>query len=147
MKNYYELNNLISAKFVEYENGALEVKTGTTTEKYLNPNVGAACHVIGLFETVKRGKGLWEAVTDGLEENEVLEVLHGYAKACMQEGEPQYIPASESEQITLENGVRIVVTDSWVMAFVTIVSVHLRENAEDAAETALKTYYTNLLKN
>ena len=57
MKNYYELNNLISAKFVEYENGALEVKIGNTVEKFPKPDVSTACHVIGLTETIKQSKG------------------------------------------------------------------------------------------
>ena len=48
MKSYYDLNSLISAKFVEYENGQFEVKIGNTIEKFPNPDVSTACHVIGL---------------------------------------------------------------------------------------------------
>ena len=85
MKNYYELNKLLSAKFVEYENGALEVKIGNTIEKFPKPDVSTACHVIGLVEMIKQSNGLWEALIGETDEAEAcaLKDLHDYVKDCM----------------------------------------------------------------
>ncbi len=144
MKSYYDLNNLISAKFVEYENGALEVKIGNTVEKFPNPDVSTACHVIGLIETIKQSKGLWEALIgeiNGAEEC-ALKVLHDYVKDCMDLHE-QVSVQGVTLQFEVGNGVTLNVTDKNVL---TLAYILLSEN-DDEGQKRLKEYYVNLLKN
>lgn len=144
MKNYYELNNLISAKFVEYENGALEVKIGNTVEKFPNPDVSTACHVIGLIETIKQSKGLWEALTGGTDEAETyaLKVLHDYVKDCMDLHEQASVK-DMMLQFEMGNGVTLNVTDENVLTLAYI----LLSEGDDEGKKRLKEYYVNLLKN
>ena len=142
MKNYYELNNLISAKFVEYENGALEVKIGNTVEKFPNPDVSTACHVIGLIETIKRGAGLWEALIGEADEAEALKNLHDYVKDCMDLHEQVFVQGIMM-QFEVSNGVTLNVTDKNVL---TLAHIFLSED-DDEGQKRLKEYYINLLKN
>lgn len=144
MKNYYELNKLLSAKFVEYENGALEVKIGNTIEKFPNPDVSTACHVIGLIETIKQSNGLWEALIGETDEAETcaLKDLHNYVKDCMDLHE-QVSVQGIMMPFEVSNGVTINVTDKNVL---TLAHIFLSEGDEKGQER-LKEYYVNMLKN
>lgn len=144
MKNYYELNNLISAKFVEYENGALEVKIGNTVEKFPKPDVSTACHVIGLTETIKQSKGLWEALIGETDEAEAcaLKDLHDYVKGCMDLHEQVFVQGIML-QFEVGNGVTLNVTDKNVL---TLAHIFLSEG-DDEGQKRLKEYYINMLKN
>lgn len=142
MKSYYDLNTLMSAKFVEYENGALEVKIGNTVEKFPNPDVSTACHVIGLIETIKQSKGLWEALIGGADEAEALKNLHDYVKDCMDLREQVSVQGT-TLQFETSNGVTLNVTDKNVITLACLFSL---EDDEDGAKR-LKEYYINALKN
>lgn len=142
MKSYYDLNILMSAKFVEYESGALEVKIGNTVEKFPNPDVSTACHVIGLIETIKQSKGLWEALIGEADEANALKDLHDYIKDCMDLRE-QVSVQSIMMQFEVGNGVTLNVTDKNVLA---LVHIFLSEGDEKGQER-LKEYYINALKN
>ena len=141
MKNYYDLNTLMSAKFVEYESGALEVKIGNTVEKFPNPDVSTACHVIGLTETIKQSKGLWEALIGEADEADALKGLHDYIKDCMDLRE-QVCVRDMALRFEVSNGVALNVTDKNVITLTYLFS----ENDEDGAKR-LKEYYINALKN
>lgn len=141
MKNYYDLNTLMSAKFVEYENGALEVKIGNTVEKFPNPDVSTACHVIGLIETIKQSKGLWEALIGEADEADALKGLHDYIKDCMDLRE-QVCVRDMALRFEVSNGVTLNVTDKNMITLTYLFS----ENDEDGAKR-LKEYYINALKN
>lgn len=142
MKNYYDLNNLMSAKFVEYESGALEVKIGNTVEKFPNPDVSTACHVIGLIETIKQSKGLWEALIGEADEAEALKDLHDYIKDCMDLREQVFVQ-DIMLQFEVSNGVTLNVTDKNVL---TLAHIFLSED-DDEGQKRLKEYYINALKN
>lgn len=142
MKSYYDLNNLISAKFVEYESGALEVKIGNTVEKFPNPDVSTACHVIGLIETIKRSKGLWEALIGEADEANALKDLHDYIKDCMDLREQVFVQGIML-QFEVSNGVTLNVTDKNVL---TLAHIFLSED-DDEGQKRLKEYYINALKN
>lgn len=142
MKNYYELNNLISARFVEYESGALEVKIGNTVEKFPNPDVSTACHVIGLIETIKQSKGLWEALIGEADEADALKDLHDYVKDCMDLHEQVFVQGIML-QFEVGNGVTLNVTDKNVL---TLAHIFLSEG-DDEGQERLKEYYVNMLKN
>lgn len=141
MKNYYDLNTLMGAKFVEYESGALEVKIGNTVEKFPNPDVSTACHVIGLIETIKQSKGLWEALIGEADEADALKGLHDYIKDCMDLRE-QVCVRDMALRFEVSNGVALNVTDKNVITLTYLFS----ENDEDGAKR-LKEYYINALKN
>lgn len=142
MKNYYDLNTLMSAKFVEYESGALEVKIGNTVEKFPNPDVSTACHVIGLIETIKQSKGLWEALIGEVDEAEALKDLHDYIKDCMDLRE-QICVWDKPLRFEVSNGVTLNVTDKNV---VILTCLFFSEN-DDEGQKRLKEYYINALKN
>ena len=142
MKSYYDLNNLISAKFVEYESGALEVKIGNTVEKFPNPDVSTACHVIGLIETIKQSKGLWEALIGEADEAEALKDLHDYVKDCMDLRKQVFVQGIML-QFEVSNGVTLNVTDKNVL---TLAHIFLSED-DDEGQKRLKEYYINALKN
>lgn len=142
MKNYYDLNTLMSAKFVEYESGALEVKIGNTVEKFPNPDVSTACHVIGLIETIKQSKGLWEALIGEADEANALKDLHDYIKDCMDLHE-QVCVRDMALRFEVSNGVTLNVTDKNVL---TLAHIFLSED-DDEGQKRLKEYYINLLKN
>lgn len=142
MKNYYDLNTLMSAKFVEYESGALEVKIGNTVEKFPNPDVSTACHVIGLIETIKQSKGLWEALIGKADEAEALKDLHDYVKDCMDLREQVFVQGIML-QFEVSNGVTLNVTDKNVL---TLAHIFLSED-DDEGQKRLKEYYINALKN
>lgn len=142
MKSYYDLNNLISAKFVEYESGALEVKIGNTVEKFPNPDVSTACHVIGLIETIKQSKGLWEALIGEADEAEALKDLHDYVKDCMDLREQVFVQGIML-RFEVSNGVTLNVTDKNVL---TLAYIFLSED-DDEGQKRLKEYYINALKN
>ncbi len=142
MKSYYDLNTLMSAKFVEYENGALEVKIGNTVEKFPNPDVSTACHVIGLIETIKQSKGLWEALIGEADEADALKDLHDYIKDCMDLHEQASVK-DMMLQFEMGNGVTLNVTDKNV---ITLTYLFFSENDEDRVKR-LKEYYINALKN
>lgn len=142
MKNYYDLNTLMSAKFVEYESGALEVKIGNTIERFLNPDVSTACHVIGLIETIKQSKGLWEALIGEADEANALKDLHDYIKDCMDLRE-QVCVRDMALRFEVSNGVALNVTDKNVIA---LTYIFFSENDEDGVKR-LKEYYINALKN
>lgn len=142
MKSYYDLYNLMSAKFVEYESGALEVKIGNTVEKFPNPDVSTACHVIGLIETIKQSKGLWEALIGEADEAEALKDLHDYVKDCMDLRE-QVSVQSMTLQFETSNGVTLNVTDKNVITLACLFSLEDDENGVKR----LKEYYINALKN
>lgn len=142
MKSYYDLNILMSAKFVEYENGALEVKIGNTIERFPNPDVSTACHVIGLIETIKQSKGLWEALIGEADEAEALKGLHDYIKDCMDLRE-QVCVRDMALRLEVSNGVALNVTDKNV---ITLTYLFFSENDENGVKR-LKEYYINALKN
>lgn len=142
MKSYYDLNTLMSAKFVEYENGALEVKIGNTVEKFPNPDVSTACHVIGLIETIKQSKGLWEALIGEADEAEALKDLHDYVKDRMDLRE-QVCVRDMALRLEVSNGVALNVTDKNV---ITLTYLFFSENDENGVKR-LKEYYINALKN
>lgn len=142
MKSYYDLNILMSAKFVEYENGALEVKIGNTIERFLNPDVSTACHVIGLIETIKQSKGLWEALIGEADEADALKDLHDYIKDCMDLRE-QVCVRDMALRLEVSNGVALNVTDKNV---ITLTYLFFSENNENGVKR-LKEYYINALKN
>ena len=142
MKNYYDLNTLMSAKFVEYESGALEVKIGNTVEKFPNPDVSTSCHVIGLVETIKQSNGLWEALIGEADEAEALKDLHDYVKDCMDLRE-QVCVRDMALRFEVSNGVTLNVTDKNVIA---LAHIFLSEGDEKGQER-LKVYYINALKN
>lgn len=142
MKSYYDLNTLMSAKFVEYENGALEVKIGNTVEKFPNPDVSTACHVIGLIETIKQSKGLWEALIGEADEANALKDLHDYVKDCMDLHEQVFVQGIML-QFEVGNGVTLNVTDKNVL---TLAHIFLSED-DDEGQKRLKEYYINALKN
>lgn len=142
MKSYYDLNTLMSAKFVEYESSALEVKIGNTVEKFPNPDVSTACHVIGLIETIKQSKGLWEALIGEADEAEALKDLHDYVKDCMDLRE-QVSVQGIMLQFEVSNGVTLNVTDKNVL---TLAYIFLSED-DDEGQKRLKEYYINALKN
>lgn len=144
MKSYYDLNTLMSAKFVEYESGALEVKIGNTVEKFPNPDVSTACHVIGLIETIKQSKGLWEALIGEADEAELcaLKDLHDYIKDCMDLHEQASVK-DMMLQFEMGNGVTLNVTDENVLTLAYI----LLSEGDDEGKKRLKEYYVNLLKN
>lgn len=142
MKSYYDLNNLISAKFVEYESGALEVKIGNTVEKFPNPDVSTACHVIGLIETIKQSKGLWEALIGEADEAEALKDLHDYVKDCMDLRKQVFVQGIML-QFDVSNGVTLNVTDKNVL---TLAYIFLSED-DDEGQKRLKEYHINALKN
>ena len=142
MKNYYDLNTLMSAKFVEYESGALEVKIGNTVEKFPNPDVSTSCHVIGLVETIKQSNGLWEALIGEADEAEALKDLHDYVKDCMDLRE-QVCVRDMALRFEVSNGVTLNVTDKNVIA---LAHIFLSEGDEKGQER-LKEYYINALKN
>ena len=142
MKSYYDLNILMSAKFVEYENGALEVKIGNTIERFLNPDVSTACRVIGLIETIKQSKGLWEALIGEADEADALKDLHDYIKDCMDLREQVFVQGIMM-QFEVSNGVTLNVTDKNVLA---LVHIFLSED-DDEGQKRLKEYYINALKN
>ena len=132
----------MSAKFVEYENGALEVKIGNTVEKFPNPDVSTACHVIGLIETIKQSKGLWEALIGEADEADALKDLHDYIKDCMDLHEQASVK-DMMLQFEMGNGVTLNVTDKNV---ITLTYLFFSENDEDRVKR-LKEYYINALKN
>lgn len=142
MKSYYDLNILMSAKFVEYENGALEVKIGNTIERFPNPDVSTACHVIGLIETIKQSKGLWEALIGEADEADALKGLHDYIKDCMDLRE-QICVRDMALRLEVSNGVALNVTDKNV---ITLTYLFFSENDENGVKR-LKEYYINALKN
>lgn len=142
MKSYYELNTCMSAKFVEYENGALEVKIGNTVEKFPNPDVSTACHVIGLIETIKQSKGLWEALIGEADEADALKDLHDYVKDCMDLHEQVFVQGIML-QFEVSNGVTLNVTDKNVL---TLAHIFISED-DDEGQKRLKEYYINALKN
>lgn len=142
MKSYYDLNTLMSAKFVEYENGALEVKIGNTVERFPNPDVSTACHVIGLIETIKQSKGLWEALIGESDEAEALKDLHDYVKDCMDLRE-QVCVRGMALRLEVSNGVALNVTDKSVITLAWLFSLEDDENGVKR----LKEYYINALKN
>lgn len=142
MKSYYDLNALMSAKFVEYENGALEVKIGNTVEKFPNPDVSTACHVIGLIETIKQSKGLWEALIGEADEADALKDLHDYVKDCMDLHEQVFVQGIML-QFEVSNGVTLNVTDKNVL---TLAHIFISED-DDEGQKRLKEYYINALKN
>ena len=142
MKSYYDLNTLMSAKFVDYENGALEVKIGNTVEKFPNPDVSTACHVIGLIETIKQSKGLWEALIGEADEANALKDLHDYIKDCMDLHEQVFVQGIMM-QFEVSNGVTLNVTDKNVL---TLAHIFLSED-DDEGQKRLKEYYINALKN
>lgn len=142
MKSYYDLNILMSAKFVEYENGALEVKIGNTIERFLNPDVSTACHVIGLIETIKQSKGLWEALIGEADEADALKGLHDYIKGCMDLRE-QVCVRDMALRLEVSNGVALNVTDKNV---ITLTYLFFSENDKNGVKR-LKEYYINALKN
>lgn len=142
MKSYYDLNTLMSAKFVEYESGALEVKIGNTVEKFPSPDVSTACHVIGLIETIKQSKGLWEALIGEADEADALKGLHDYIKDCMDLRE-QVCVRDMALRLEVSNGVALNVTDKNV---ITLTYLFFSENDEDGVKR-LKEYYINALKN
>lgn len=144
MKSYYDLNSLLTAKFVEYENGQFEVKIGNTVEKFPNPDVSTACHVIGLIETIKQSKGLWEALIGEADEAEAcaLKDLHDYVKDCMDLRE-QVSVQGMTLQFETSNGVALNVTDQNVLA---LACIFLSEG-DDEGQKRLKEYYINALKN
>lgn len=142
MKSYYDLNNLMSAKFVEYESGALEVKIGNTVEKFPNPDVSTACHVIGLIETIKQSKGLWEALIGKADEAEALKDLHDYIKDCMDLRE--HICVWDTPlRFEVSNDVTLNVTDKNV---ITLAHLFFLVDDENVVKR-LKEYYINALKN
>lgn len=142
MKSYYDLNTLMGAKFVEYENGALVVKIGNTVEKFPNPDVSTACHVIGLIETIKQSKGLWEALIGGADEADALKDLHDYVKDCMGLHEQVFV---QGIMLVFEvsNGVTLNVTDKNVL---TLAHIFISED-DDEGQKRLKEHYINALKN
>lgn len=142
MKSYYDLNSLLTAKFVEYENGQFEVKIGNTVEKFPNPDVSTACHVIGLIETIKQSKGLWEALIGEVEEAEALKDLHDYVKDCMDLRE-QVCVRDMTLRLEVSNGVTLNVTDKNVITLACLFSLEDDENGVKR----LKEYYINALKN
>lgn len=142
MKSYYDLNILMSAKFVEYENGALEVKIGNTIERFLNPDISTACHVIGLIETIKQSKGLWEALIGEADEADALKDLHDYIKDCMDLRE-QVCVRDMALRLEVSKGVALNVTDKNV---ITLTYLFFSENNENGVKR-LKEYYINALKN
>lgn len=142
MKSYYDLNNLLTAKFVEYENGQFEIKIGNTVEKFPNPDVSTACHVIGLIETIKQSKGLWEALIGEADEVEALKDLHDYVKDCMDLRE-QVCVRDMALRLEVSNGVALNVTDKNV---ITLTYLFFSENDENGVKR-LKEYYINALKN
>ena len=142
MKSYYDLNTLMSAKFVEYESGALEVKIGNTVEKFPNPDVSTACHVIGLIETIKQSKGLWEVLIGEADEANALKDLHDYIKDCMDLRE-QVSVQGIMMQFEVGNGVTLNVTDKNVLALVHI----FLSKGDEKGQERLKEYYINALKN
>lgn len=142
MKNYYDLNTIMSAKFVEYENGALEVKLGNTVEKFPNPDVSTACHVIELIETIKQSKGLWEALIGEADEANALKDLHDYIKHRMGLRE-QTCARDTSWRFEVSNGVTLNVTDKNVITLACLFSLEGDENGVKR----LKDYYINALKN
>ncbi len=142
MKNYYDLNTIMSAKFVEYENGALEVKIGNTVEKFPNPDVSTACHVIGLIETIKQSKGLWEVLIGEADEANALKDLHDYIKHRMGLRE-QTCARDTSWRFEVSNGVTLNVTDKNVITLACLFSLEGDENGVKR----LKDYYINALKN
>lgn len=142
MKSYYDLNSLLTAKFVEYENGQFEVKIGNTVEKFPNPDVSTACHVIGLIETIKQSKGLWEALIGEADEAEALKDLHDYVKDCMDLRE-QVCVRDMALRLEVSNGVALNVTDKNV---ITLTYLFFSENDENGVKR-LKEYYINALKN
>lgn len=142
MKSYFDLNTIMSAKFVEYESGALEVKIGNTVEKFPSPDVSTACHVIGLIETIKQSKGLWEALIGEADEAEALKDLHDYVKDCMDLREQVFVQGIVL-QFEVSNGVTLNVTDKNVL---TLAYIFLSED-DDEGQKRLKEYYINALKN
>lgn len=142
MKSYYDLNNLMSAKFVEYESGALEVKIGNTVEKFPNPDVSTACHVIGLIETIKQSKGLWEALIGEADEANALKDLHDYIKDCMDLRE-QVCVRGTALRFEVSDGVALNVTDKNV---ITLACLFFSGDDENGVKR-LKEYYINALKN
>lgn len=142
MKSYYDLNTLMSAKFVEYESGALEVKIGNTVENFPNPDVSTACHVIGLIETIKQSKGLWEALIGEADEADALKGLHDYIKDCMDLREQIYARDTPL-RFEVSNGVTLNVTDKNVITLACLFSLEGDENGVKR----LKEYYINALKN
>lgn len=142
MKSYYDLNSLLTAKFVEYENGQFEVKIGNTVEKFPNPDVSTACHVIGLIETIKQSKGLWEALIGEADEADALKDLHDYIKDCMDLRE-QVCVRDMALRFEVSNGVTLNVTDKNVL---TLAHIFLSEG-DDEGQKRLKEYYINMLKN
>lgn len=142
MKSYYDLNTLMSAKFVEYENGALEVKIGNTVEKFPSPDVSTACHVIGLIETIRQSKGLWEALIGEADEANALKDLHDYIKDCMDLREQIYV-WDKPLRFEVSNGVTLNVTDKNV---ITLARLFFSEG-DDEGQKRLKEYYINALKN
>lgn len=142
MKSYYDLNSLLTAKFVEYENGQFEVKIGNTVEKFPNPDVSTACHVIGLIETIKQSKGLWEALIGEADEAEALKDLHDYVKDCMDLRE-QVCVRDTPLWLEVSNGVALNVTDKNV---ITLTYLFFSENDKNGVKR-LKEYYINALKN
>ena len=142
MKSYYDLNNLLTAKFVEYESGALEVKIGNTVEKFPNPDVSTACHVIGLIETIKQSKGLWEALIGEVEEAEALKDLHDYVKDFI-DLRDQVCVRDMTLRFEVSNGVTLNVTDKNVITLACLFSLEDDENGVKR----LKEYYINALKN
>lgn len=141
MKNYYDLNTLMSAKFVEYENGALEVKIGNTVEKFPNPDVSTACHVIGLIETIKQSKGLWEALIGEADEADALKDLHDYVKNCMDLREQVYV-RDMTLRFEVSKGVTLNATDKNVITL-----TYLFSGNDENRVKRLKEYYINALKN
>lgn len=142
MKSYYDLNILMSAKFVEYENGALEVKIGNTIERFPNPDVSTACHVIGLIETIKQSKGLWEALIGEADEANALKDLHDYIKRLHGLTRTD-LCAGTPLRFEVSNGVTLNVTDKNVITLACLFSLEGDENGVKR----LKEYYINALKN
>lgn len=142
MKSYFDLNTIMSAKFVEYESGALEVKIGNTVEKFPSPDVSTACHVIGLIETIKQSKGLWEALIGEADEADALKGLHDYIKDCMDLRE-QICVWDTPLRFEVSNGVTLNVTDKNVTTLACLFSLEGDENGVKR----LKEYYINALKN
>ena len=120
----------------------MEVKIGNTVEKFPNPDVSTACHVIGLIETIKQSKGLWEALIGEADEADALKGLHDYIKDCMDLRE-QVCVRDMALRFEVSNGVALNVTDKNV---ITLTYLFFSENDEKGQER-LKEYYVNMLKN
>ena len=106
------------------------------------PDVSTACHVIGLIETIKLSKGLWEALIGEVEEAEALKDLHDYVKDCMDLRE-QVCVRDMTLRFEVSNGVTLNVTDKTVINLACLFSLE----DDEYGVKRLKEYYINALKN